>query len=227
MGHSTTGLPSGSDSSRDELVLASILTLLAGASWCLCFALGFWVRGLVDGHVGRSARAGPELAAAGRPVTPHLDHPQVVDTERAGPERPAETAVKTPIAAVPPATPPAEAAPLAVASIQPPPDPPVGPVRDQTPVPAAPKRFVLREAAPRASLPFVLPEKPSFALADLKLDDPGERGQTEQVCAVDRSLNTALTWAKSPGAASEQAREERKLVFLIHVSGNFEDPGFT
>ena len=77
------------------------------------------------------------------------------------------------------------------------------------------------------SLPFVLPEKPSFALADLKLDEPGARGQTEQVCAVDRSLNTALTWAKSPGEASEQARQEGKLVFLIHVSGNFEDPGFT
>jgi hypothetical protein len=86
---------------------------------------------------------------------------------------------------------------------------------------------VLRQAAPRASLPFVLPEKPSFALADLKLDEPAACGQTEQVCAVDRSLNTALTWAKSPGAASEQARQDGKLVFLIHVSGNFEDPGFT
>ena len=76
-------------------------------------------------------------------------------------------------------------------------------------------------------MPFVLPEKPSFALADLKLDEPAASGQTEQVCAVDRSLNTALTWAKSPGEASEQARKERKLVFLIHVSGNFEGPGFT
>jgi hypothetical protein len=86
---------------------------------------------------------------------------------------------------------------------------------------------VLRQAAARASLPFVLPEKPSFALADLKLDEPEACGQTEQVCAVDRSLNTALTWAKSPAAASEQARKEGKLVFVIHVSGNFEDPGFT
>jgi hypothetical protein len=86
---------------------------------------------------------------------------------------------------------------------------------------------VLREAAHPASLPFVLPEKPSFALADLELDGPAAGGQTEQVCAVDRSLNTALTWAKSPGAASEQARRDGKLVFLIHVSGNFEDPGFT
>ena len=46
-------------------------------------------------------------------------------------------------------------------------------------------------------------------------------------CAINRSLNTALTWAKSPAEAAEQANREGKLVFLIHVSGNFEDPGFT
>jgi hypothetical protein len=227
MGHSTTELPSGSVSSRDEYVLASILALTAVAGWCIAFALGFWARGLIDGHVGRSARAGPESAAAGRPVTSHLERPQVVKAERAEPERPAETRVKAPIVAVPPTTPPAEAAPLAAASTKPPPDRPVGPVRDQAPAPAAPERFVLRQEAPQASLPFVLPEKPSFALADLKLDEPAACGQTEQVCAVDRSLNTALTWARSPGDASEQARKEGKLVFLIHVSGNFEDPGFT
>jgi hypothetical protein len=227
MGHSTTGLPSRSDSSRDRLVLGSILALTVAAGWCFAFALGFWVRGWIDGHGGRSARAGPESAAAVRPETSHLDHPQAVKAERAEPERLAETQVKTPIVAVPPTTPPAEAAPLAAAPTKPPSDRPVGPVRDRTPAPAAPERFVLREAALRASLPFVLPEKPTFALADLNLDEPAASGQTEQVCAVDRSLNTALTWAKSPGAASEQARKDGKLVFLIHVSGNFEDPGFT
>jgi hypothetical protein len=236
MGHWTTERPSGPNSSRDQFVLTSILALTAGVGLCMAFAMGFWVRGLIDGDVGRSARAGPELAAAGPPATADLDHPQVVKTERAEPEHLAETHLPTPIVAAPSTTPPAEAAPLAAASTKPPPDRPLGPVRDQTPAPAVrdytpapaePQRFVLREAARRASLPFVLPEKPSFALADLKLDEPEASGQTEQVCAVDRSLNTALTWAKSPGAASEQARQEGKLVFLIHVSGNFEDPGFT
>lgn len=47
------------------------------------------------------------------------------------------------------------------------------------------------------------------------------------VCSADRSLRTALVWAKSPQEAAEQARREGKLVFIIHVSGNFEDPGFT
>jgi hypothetical protein len=53
-----------------------------------------------------------------------------------------------------------------------------------------------------------------------------------QVCAAekkfkDRKLSTALTWAESVQEASQQAEEEQKLIFLIHVSGNFEMPGFT
>ena len=53
-----------------------------------------------------------------------------------------------------------------------------------------------------------------------------------QVCAPakkfkDRKLSTALTWAESVQEASQQAEENEKLVFLIHVSGNFEMPGFT
>jgi hypothetical protein len=75
--------------------------------------------------------------------------------------------------------------------------------------------------------PFVLPEKPWFALADLTTDGPESCEGTQAVCAINRSLNTALTWAKSPEEAAEQARRDGKLVFLIHVSGNFEDPGFT
>lgn len=53
-----------------------------------------------------------------------------------------------------------------------------------------------------------------------------------QVCglekkAADRKLNTALTWAESLSEANQRAEEEKKLLFLIHVSGNFEMPGFT
>jgi hypothetical protein len=52
------------------------------------------------------------------------------------------------------------------------------------------------------------------------------------VCAAeekfkDRKLKTALDWAESGNAAAQQAAEEEKLVFLIHISGNFEVPGFT
>jgi hypothetical protein len=75
--------------------------------------------------------------------------------------------------------------------------------------------------------PFVLPEKPWFAVAELTSDETESCQGTQAVCAANRSLNTALAWAKSPAEAAEQAKRDGKLVFLIHVSGNFEDPGFT
>lgn len=43
----------------------------------------------------------------------------------------------------------------------------------------------------------------------------------------DRKLSTALTWTESVDEATQQAEQDEKLVFLIHVSGNFEMPGFT
>jgi hypothetical protein len=45
--------------------------------------------------------------------------------------------------------------------------------------------------------------------------------------AESRTLGTVLEWASSVEEAARQAREGGKLVFVIHVSGNFESPGFT
>jgi hypothetical protein len=42
-----------------------------------------------------------------------------------------------------------------------------------------------------------------------------------------RTLGTALVWATSVAEAATQAEEAGKLVFVIHVSGNFESPEFT
>lgn len=87
------------------------------------------------------------------------------------------------------------------------------------------ERFHLRPEPPRAPEPFLLPRNNWFALGKVSADEPD--APEPQVCSADRTLNTALTWAKSPAEASEQALREGKLVFLIHVSGNFENPGFT
>ncbi len=87
--------------------------------------------------------------------------------------------------------------------------------------------FALSPGAVAAAAPFVLPEKPWFALADLTLAEPESCSGAARVCSANRSLDTALTWAKSPAEAADKASRDGKLVFLIHVSGNFEDPGFT
>ncbi len=38
---------------------------------------------------------------------------------------------------------------------------------------------------------------------------------------------TAVIFVDTPGEAAKQAKKEEKLVFVLHVSGQFEDPGIT
>ena len=105
--------------------------------------------------------------------------------------------------------------------------PPASPKKGERLVSCGTDQFALSPGAVATAAPFVLPEKPWFALADLTLAEPESSSGAARVCSANRSLNTALTWAKSPAEAADEASREGKLVFLIHVSGNFEDPGFT
>ena len=41
------------------------------------------------------------------------------------------------------------------------------------------------------------------------------------------SHGTAVEFVDSPKEAAAQAKKEQKLVFVLHVSGLFEDPRFT
>ena len=41
------------------------------------------------------------------------------------------------------------------------------------------------------------------------------------------SFGTTVEFVDTPSAAARQAKKEQKLVFVLHVSGNFEDPRFT
>lgn len=66
---------------------------------------------------------------------------------------------------------------------------------------------------------------PKMGLSSAIMPVPQSEDGTCQVST--RSLGTALNWADTPADAYRQAGEAEKLVFLIHVSGNFEIPGFT
>jgi hypothetical protein len=41
------------------------------------------------------------------------------------------------------------------------------------------------------------------------------------------SYGTSVDFVGSPKEAAKQAEKEQKLVFVLHVSGHFEDPGIT
>jgi hypothetical protein len=38
---------------------------------------------------------------------------------------------------------------------------------------------------------------------------------------------TSVSFFDSPSAAAQRAKKEQKLVMVLHVSGNFENPDFT
>ena len=42
-----------------------------------------------------------------------------------------------------------------------------------------------------------------------------------------QTYGTSVKWTGSPSDAAAQAKAEEKLVFVLHVSGHFEDPKFT
>jgi hypothetical protein len=48
--------------------------------------------------------------------------------------------------------------------------------------------------------------------------------KTEGVCS---SFGTAVDFVSTPSKAAEMAKKQQKLVFVLHVSGKFEDPRFT
>jgi hypothetical protein len=41
------------------------------------------------------------------------------------------------------------------------------------------------------------------------------------------SHGTSVEFVSTPSEAARQAKKEQKLVFVLHVSGHFEDPKFT
>jgi hypothetical protein len=46
-----------------------------------------------------------------------------------------------------------------------------------------------------------------------------------EVCTGD--FGTSVQFMKTPLDAAKQAKQDQKLVFVLHVSGDFEDPDFT
>jgi hypothetical protein len=54
-----------------------------------------------------------------------------------------------------------------------------------------------------------------------------EDGQCSAAGPAEGTLGTLVAWADTPAEARAKARDTDKLVFLMHVSGNFEKPGFT
>jgi hypothetical protein len=57
---------------------------------------------------------------------------------------------------------------------------------------------------------------------------PGENGLlSEPRCAARETFGTAVGFVRNPLEAARIAAQEQKLLFLLHVSGSFDDAGLT
>ena len=61
-----------------------------------------------------------------------------------------------------------------------------------------------------------------LAAAAAVLAAPAVAADTETAC-----FGTSVDFVDSPKEAAALAKKQEKLVFVLHVSGNFEDPRFT
>ena len=85
-----------------------------------------------------------------------------------------------------------------------------------------------REEFPAQPVSLVDPVAAAAAASPWELPGDSAAASDDGSCqAKPRTLGTSIEWASSVAEASQQAKREEKLVFLIHVSGNFALPEFT
>jgi hypothetical protein len=64
-------------------------------------------------------------------------------------------------------------------------------------------------------------------MAVLALALPARADEANCKSCGKEKYGTTIEWAGSPSDAAKIARDKEKLVFVLHVSGYFEDPKFT
>ncbi|QEG28028.1 hypothetical protein GobsT_27970 [Gemmata obscuriglobus] len=120
----------------------------------------------------------------------------------------------------------------ALALLAPPPAPtasaPEPPLPEPTPVAPRPREIVVRTqfTAVPVLVPVAVPAEPAVANAPAPAEFrlpaseflPAERCQT---------FNTKVKFHPGMTEAAEEARNSKKMLLVLHISGHFDDPGFT
>ena len=86
------------------------------------------------------------------------------------------------------------------------------------------------DVAAQAEIPAVAPLPPDGKETCLDCDpfDVANQAKPAGQPRPDREgFDTAVEFVRNPQEAIRLAKQENKLTFILHLSGNFEDPGFT
>jgi hypothetical protein len=102
-----------------------------------------------------------------------------------------------------------------------PPPPPVLAVNHIAKEPRAPEQVEFSTAGPPAKDPV------QSVVQQVTVKKEQSVCSTQTCKGNDNFCGTAVAFLPSPKLAEEEAAKQHKLVFVLHVSGNFEDPGFT
>lgn len=107
-----------------------------------------------------------------------------------------------------------------LASAAPAAEPEITPLPSETPVEAPPVPVALKDLPLEPTVADIPPrdERPI-------LKEPAPKAP--EAAAACEKFGTSIVFVKHPPDAFKQAKEEKKLVFFIHLSGNFEDKEFT
>jgi hypothetical protein len=105
-----------------------------------------------------------------------------------------------------------------------------GETKGAIPVAPMPREVVIRQTGPEVvSVPLVVPvpvptETIGFVAAAVDNKLPAS-----ELLPADRrkTYETKLRFHPTLADAADEARKARKMLFVLHVSGDFEDPGFT
>lgn len=85
----------------------------------------------------------------------------------------------------------------------------------------------MRSAAILTTVAFGLLLLPDAHSAQLTGRSVGPEPAKPPVPVTCGGYGTAVNFVESPSEAAKQATKEQKLVFVLHVSGQFEDSGLT
>ena len=76
-------------------------------------------------------------------------------------------------------------------------------------------------------LRFVMAAGLSFGLLASMGARADAKPPEKEKAATCGNHGTSVEFKDTPSEAAREAQKEQKLVFVLHVSGNFEDPRFT
>jgi hypothetical protein len=97
--------------------------------------------------------------------------------------------------------------------------------------PAAPQRPVKPAGSPAAAASKAIENRPAAPARPAPLSAPPALPSSERLLADTppdfKNYGTQVDFLDSPAEAARLAVRERKLCFVLHLSGNFEDAKFT